>query len=47
MKNLSVLGSTGSIGRSTLAIVARFPDAFKIRALTAKTNVTAPIYYSR
>ena len=40
MKNLSVLGSTGSIGRSTLAIVARFPDAFKIRALTAKTNVT-------
>lgn len=39
MKHLSILGSTGSIGRSTLAIVERFPDAFNVCALTAKTNI--------
>ncbi len=39
MKSLAVLGSTGSIGRNTLNIVARFPDILRIKALTAKTNV--------
>jgi len=39
MKNLSVMGSTGSIGRNVLEIVRMFPDHFKIRALTAKENV--------
>ena len=39
MKSLSILGSTGSIGRSTLKVVARFPQQFKVRALTAKSNV--------
>ena len=39
MKNLSILGSTGSIGSSTLEIVARFPDRFKVRALTAFRSV--------
>ncbi|KJS29292.1 MAG: 1-deoxy-D-xylulose 5-phosphate reductoisomerase [Desulfatitalea sp. BRH_c12] len=39
MKSLSVLGATGSIGRNTLRIAARFPDRFKIIALTAKNNV--------
>ena len=39
MRVLSVLGSTGSIGRSTLQVVARFPDQFKISALTAKSNI--------
>ncbi len=39
MKNLSVLGCTGSIGCSTLEIAARFPDRFKIRALAARKSV--------
>lgn len=39
MKQLSILGSTGSIGRSTLQIVEKFTDRFKVRALAAKTNV--------
>jgi 1-deoxy-D-xylulose-5-phosphate reductoisomerase len=39
MKSLSLLGSTGSIGRNTLNIVARFPEEFSVKALTAKTNV--------
>ena len=39
MKNLSILGSTGSIGHNTLAIVAMFPDLFAVKALAAKNNV--------
>jgi 1-deoxy-D-xylulose-5-phosphate reductoisomerase len=39
MKNLTILGSTGSIGRSTLDVVARHPHRFSIQALTAKTNI--------
>jgi 1-deoxy-D-xylulose-5-phosphate reductoisomerase len=38
MKNLSILGSTGSIGRSTLQVVESFPDVFSIQALAAGTN---------
>lgn len=39
MKTLTVLGSTGSIGVSTLAVVARHPARYRILALTANTNV--------
>ena len=39
MKHLSVLGSTGSIGRSTLDVVARLPDRFKVVALAAGRNI--------
>lgn len=35
MKNISLLGSTGSIGRQTLEVVAANPDKLKIRALAA------------
>ncbi|MGD8411196.1 MAG: 1-deoxy-D-xylulose-5-phosphate reductoisomerase [Desulfobacterales bacterium] len=38
MKNISILGSTGSIGRNALQIVETFPQQFKIKALAAKTN---------
>ncbi|MEW6563065.1 MAG: 1-deoxy-D-xylulose-5-phosphate reductoisomerase [Pseudomonadota bacterium] len=34
--NLTVLGSTGSIGKSTLDVVARHPDRYRIVALTAQ-----------
>ena len=39
MKNIAVLGSTGSIGVSTLDIVKAFPDRYQIVALTAGNNV--------
>ena len=38
MKNLSILGSTGSIGTQTLDIVRRHPDKFRIVGLTANSN---------
>jgi len=39
MKSLTILGSTGSIGSSTLDIVACHPDKFRIEALTAGINL--------
>ncbi len=40
MQYLTILGSTGSIGRSTLDIVRRHPDRFVVTALTANQDVT-------
>jgi 1-deoxy-D-xylulose-5-phosphate reductoisomerase len=39
MKTLSILGSTGSIGRQTLSVVDSLPDQFKIVALAAGHNL--------
>lgn len=39
MKNISVLGSTGSIGRQTLEVAAANPEQLKIRVLAAHRNV--------
>ncbi|MBW2186171.1 MAG: 1-deoxy-D-xylulose-5-phosphate reductoisomerase [Deltaproteobacteria bacterium] len=39
MKALSILGSTGSIGVSTLALVAEFPDRYSIVSLSAGSNL--------
>lgn len=39
IRRLTVLGSTGSIGESTLDVVARHPDRFQAVALTADKNV--------
>ncbi len=41
IRHLTILGSTGSIGESTLDVVARHPDRFKVVALTANNNVDA------
>ena len=38
-QRLTVLGSTGSIGTSTLDVVARHPDRFEVFALSAATQV--------
>src|SRR5579885_2490803 len=38
MKNIVILGSTGSIGTNTLDIVAKFPDRFRVVGLTAGAN---------
>lgn len=38
MKSITLLGSTGSIGRQTLDIIALHPDKFTVYALTARKN---------
>src|SRR5215472_18436901 len=39
MKRIAILGSTGSIGRSTLTVVESFPDLFQVVTLAAGRNV--------
>jgi 1-deoxy-D-xylulose-5-phosphate reductoisomerase len=39
LKNISILGSTGSIGQSTLSVIEKFPDRFRAVALAAGNNV--------
>jgi 1-deoxy-D-xylulose-5-phosphate reductoisomerase len=39
MKNISILGSTGSIGVSALDVIIRNPSSFKILALSAGKNL--------
>jgi 1-deoxy-D-xylulose-5-phosphate reductoisomerase len=41
MKRISILGSTGSIGRSTLSVVESYPERFQVVALAAGRNVDA------
>ena len=41
MRRIAILGSTGSIGRSTLSVVESFPDRFQIVALAAGSNIDA------
>ena len=39
MKNITILGSTGSIGVSTLEIISAHPDRFRVVAMTAGKNL--------
>jgi 1-deoxy-D-xylulose-5-phosphate reductoisomerase len=39
LKKISILGSTGSIGRQTLAVVDAMPDRFAVSALAAGSNI--------
>jgi 1-deoxy-D-xylulose-5-phosphate reductoisomerase len=41
MKRISILGSTGSIGRSTLSVVESYPERFQVTALAAGRNLDA------
>jgi len=41
MRKIAILGSTGSIGRSTLSVAESYPDRFQIVALAAGSNVDA------
>jgi len=41
MKRIAILGSTGSIGKSTLELVDLHPDRFKVVALAAGSNDSA------
>ena len=42
MKKIAILGSTGSIGTSTLAVAEKFPDHLRL----VKTGTTYAGYYS-
>src|ERR1700719_3449356 len=39
MKRIAILGSTGSIGRSTLSVAESYPERFQIAALAAGNNL--------
>ncbi|MES2026216.1 MAG: 1-deoxy-D-xylulose-5-phosphate reductoisomerase [Pseudomonadota bacterium] len=39
MQQITILGSTGSIGVSTLDVIARHPDRYSVYALTAQSKV--------
>jgi 1-deoxy-D-xylulose-5-phosphate reductoisomerase len=41
MKRIAILGSTGSIGRSTLSVAESYPERFEILTLAAGSNVDA------
>jgi 1-deoxy-D-xylulose-5-phosphate reductoisomerase len=47
MKRIAILGSTGSIGHSTLSIVESFPERFQIVALAAGNNVDTVMEQAR
>lgn len=40
MQNVTILGSTGTIGAQTLDVIARHPQRYQVFALTANTNVS-------
>jgi len=39
MRNISILGSTGSIGRNTLDVVRMHPERFRVHALAGGSNI--------
>jgi 1-deoxy-D-xylulose-5-phosphate reductoisomerase len=43
MKRIAILGSTGSIGRSTLSVAEAYPDRFQIVALAAGGNIESAL----
>ncbi len=38
MKNISILGATGSIGTQALEVIEANPELYKVTALTAQSN---------
>jgi 1-deoxy-D-xylulose-5-phosphate reductoisomerase len=47
MRHIAILGSTGSIGRSTLSVVESYPERFQVVALTAGKNLDAVFEQAR
>ena len=47
MKRIAILGSTGSIGRSTLSVVESYPDRFEVAALAAGSNIELALQQAR
>ena len=42
-RRVTILGSTGSIGTSTIDLIERDPSSYRIEALTAYRNVDLPL----
>ncbi len=40
-ENIAILGSTGSIGKNSIEVIANFPDQFKVSYLTVNNNIDA------
>ncbi|HEY6274444.1 MAG TPA: 1-deoxy-D-xylulose-5-phosphate reductoisomerase [Terriglobales bacterium] len=47
MKRIAILGSTGSIGRSTLSVIESHPDRFQLVTMAAGANTEAAIEQAR
>jgi len=47
MKRIAILGSTGSIGRSTLSVAESYPDRFQVMTLAAGSNLDAAFEQAR
>src|SRR5579864_358632 len=47
MKRIAILGSTGSIGRSTLSVAESYPERFQIVTLAAGSNLEAALGQAR
>ena len=39
MKNITILGSTGSIGQNTLSVVRKFPAKFRVVGISANSDI--------
>ncbi len=40
MRNLTILGSTGSIGQQAIEVIKRFPNKFRVIGLSARKNIS-------
>ena len=47
MKNIAILGSTGSIGQSTLSVVESHPEHFRVLSLAAGRNLESALEQAR
>ena len=47
MKNISILGATGSIGSSTLKLISMYKEKFNVIALTANKDYKKLAFYSK
>src|SRR5215469_9849319 len=47
MKRIAILGSTGSIGRSTLNVIENHPDRFELVTMAAGANAEAALEQAR
>src|SRR5260370_39229207 len=47
MKRIAILGSTGSIGRSTLSVIESNPERFQLLTMAAGSNVEAALEQAR
>ena len=39
-RSVPILGATGSVGSNTIDLIGRDPDAYRVEALTANSNVS-------